>query len=75
MFAGRNGGAKAAAGAAVNADGKEVGWLTTCAVSPRLGPIAMAYIHRDHFTPGTELRIGAVTARVSLLPLAVAPGA
>jgi aminomethyltransferase len=51
---------------AVTADGKEAGWLTTCAVSPRLGPIAMGYVHRSHFAPGSEVEVAGVPARVVL---------
>ena len=59
-------GAPAAPGAAVTADGKQAGWLTTCAVSPRLGPIALGYVHRSHFAPGSEVEVGGVLARVVL---------
>ena len=48
-------GAPARPGTALTADGKDVGWLTTCALSPRLGPIAMGYVHRSHFAPGSEV--------------------
>lgn len=54
----------ASAGARLSADGKDAGWLTTCAVSPRLGPIALGYVHRSHFAPGSELLADAVPARV-----------
>lgn len=57
-------GAPAAPGTAVTADGKEVGWLTTCARSPRLGPIAMGYVHRGHFAAGSEVAVNGVAARV-----------
>ena len=50
--------APAAAGAAVTAEGREVGRVTTAAVSPRLGPIALAYVHRDHFAAGTAVEVG-----------------
>jgi folate-binding protein YgfZ len=59
-------GAPASPGTAVTADGKDTGWLTTCAVSPRLGPIAMGYVHRSHFAPGSEVAVGGVAARVVL---------
>ena len=59
-------GAPASPGAALTADGKDAGWLTTCAVSPRLGPIAMGYVHRSHFAPGSEVAVGGVPARVVL---------
>ena len=56
--------APAASGAPVRADGKDVGLLATTAVSPRLGPIALAWIHRSHLAPGTELDVAGVPATV-----------
>jgi glycine cleavage system aminomethyltransferase T len=58
------------AGARLRADDKDVGQVTTAAVSPRLGPIALAYVHRDHFAPGTRLAVEGVGATVASLPLA-----
>ena len=57
------------AGAPLRAEGKEVGRVTTAAVSPRLGPIAMAYVHRSHFEPGTTLDAEGALATVAALPL------
>lgn len=57
-------GAPATPGATLSAGGKEVGWLTTCAVSPRLGPIALGYVQRSHFAPGSEVELDGATARV-----------
>ena len=59
-------GAPARPGTAVTADGKDVGWLTTCAVSPRLGPIAMGYVHRSHFAAGSAVAVSGAPARVVL---------
>jgi folate-binding protein YgfZ len=59
-------GAPAAAGAPVTAAGQEVGWLTTCAVSPRLGPIALGYVHRSHFAAGTAVEVDGAPARIVL---------
>ena len=56
--------APAAAGAAVSVDGREVGRVTTAAVSPRLGPIALAYVHRGHFAPGTAVEVDGAPATV-----------
>jgi folate-binding protein YgfZ len=56
--------APAAPGTAVTASGKEVGWITTSAVSPRLGPIALAYVHRSHFAPGAAVEVDGRTATV-----------
>jgi glycine cleavage system aminomethyltransferase T len=44
--------------------GKDVGRVTTAAVSPRLGPIALAYVHRDHFGAGTVVEAGGARATV-----------
>ncbi len=56
--------APATAGAPVTASGKEIGWLTTCAVSPRLGPIALGYVHRSHFAPGSSVEVAGAPATV-----------
>jgi folate-binding protein YgfZ len=61
--------APAPPGSAVSAEGKEVGRVTTSAVSPRLGPIAMAYVHRGHFEPGTVVEVAGSPATVTGLPL------
>ena len=47
--------APVAPGAAVTVGGKSVGRVTTPGTSPRLGPIALAYVHRDHFASGTAV--------------------
>jgi folate-binding protein YgfZ len=67
-------GAPVDSGAELFVGEKAVGRVTTAAVSPRLGPIALAYVHRDHFAPGTEVRAGGVTARVMPPPLAATAG-
>ena len=51
-------------GAAVSVEGREVGRVTTAAVSPRLGPIALAYVHRAHFASGTAVETGGAPATV-----------
>ncbi|HYN01231.1 MAG TPA: glycine cleavage T C-terminal barrel domain-containing protein [Vicinamibacteria bacterium] len=56
--------APATAGAAVTAEGREIGRVTTAAVSPRLGPIALAYVHRDHFASGTAVQVDGAPATV-----------
>jgi tRNA-modifying protein YgfZ len=56
-------------GAAVRADGKDVGEVTSSSFSPRLQkPIALGYVHRDFASPGTTLAIESVSAVVSGLP-------
>lgn len=62
-------GAPAAAGAEVEHDGKPVGRLTTAGLSPIHGPIAMGYLHRSCFDPGTAVSVGGHPAEVSALPL------
>jgi folate-binding protein YgfZ len=56
--------APAAAGAAVNLEGREIGRVTTAAMSPRRGPIALAYVHRGHFAPGTAVEVDGAPATV-----------
>jgi folate-binding protein YgfZ len=46
------------------ADGRNVGRLATTAHSPRFGPVAMGWIHRSHFAPGTEVDVGGSPATV-----------
>jgi folate-binding protein YgfZ len=56
--------APASPGDAVRADGRDVGRVATPAVSPERGPIAMAWIHRSHLAPGTELDVAGSPAFV-----------
>ncbi len=56
--------APAAAGDPVTAAGKEAGWVTTAAVSPRLGPIALGYVHRNQFAAGTAVEVAGAPATV-----------
>jgi folate-binding protein YgfZ len=45
-------------GERIQREGREVGLVTSAAVSPRLGqPIALGYVHRDHVAPGTLLQV------------------
>jgi folate-binding protein YgfZ len=49
----------------------EAGVVTSSVVSPRLGPIALAYVHRTLWDPGTRLTLpDGSPARVSGLPFA-----
>lgn len=57
------------AGAVVQRDSQPVGRVTTAAVSPRLGPVALAWLHRSVAAPGTELSAGGTGAVVAELPL------
>lgn len=63
----------AKAGDLVQADGKDAGKVTSSIISPRLKrPIALAYVHKDYWAPGTEVTIQTgdrrITATVSGLP-------
>jgi folate-binding protein YgfZ len=53
----------------LRSEGKDAGVLTTTAVSPRLGPIAMGYVHRAHAEPGTVLDADGARAEVTTLPM------
>ena len=44
-------------GAAVLLDGKEVGHVSSAALSPRMGAIGLAILHHSAWTPGTRLEI------------------
>ncbi len=52
------------AGTPVTVGGKGVGRVTTAGVSPRFGPLALAYVHRDHFAAGTAVEAGGRPATV-----------
>lgn len=62
--------AAAAGDTAVRAEGREVGRVTTAAVSPRRGPIALAYVHRSHSAPGSVVEVAESAASVVALPFA-----
>jgi folate-binding protein YgfZ len=65
-------GAPAAAGEAIRAEGRDVGRVTTAGVSPRLGAVAMGYVHRSRFEPGMTVEVGGAPATVAALPLEAA---
>lgn len=50
------------------ADKTGVAVVTASAVSPDLGPVALAYVHRDYCEPGTRLTIDGRSAQVAELP-------
>jgi folate-binding protein YgfZ len=57
------------AGAPVLAEGREIGSVTSSAMSPALGkPIALAYLHRDFVTAGTTVRVNDTDAVVTATP-------
>ena len=51
--------------AKVFAGDREIGFVTSAAKSPRLGAIALGYLHRDFLTPGTgvEVDLGDIRSR------------
>ncbi len=63
-------GAPAPAGVPVNDEqGNAVGRVTTSGVSPRIGPVAMAYVHRSHAEAGSVVSVAGAAATVHDLPL------
>jgi folate-binding protein YgfZ len=71
-------GAEAAhAGDIVQVDGKDAGKITSSVISPRFGrPVALAYLHKDFWAPGTQVFIHSGESRrsatVSSLPFPAA---
>jgi folate-binding protein YgfZ len=53
------------AGARIVAGEKEIGFVTSAALSPALGPIALGYVHRDFVAPGTAVDVRHGDARVA----------
>jgi folate-binding protein YgfZ len=47
-------------GARLLAGDRDIGFVTSAAVSPTLGSIALGYVHRDFTSPGTTLAVGTV---------------
>jgi folate-binding protein YgfZ len=50
-------------GAKIFAGDREIGFVTSSATSPRLGAIALGYVHRDFLEPGTAIDIDTGAAR------------
>ena len=57
-------------GARLFSGDREIGFLTSVAVSPTLGPIALGYVHRDFTAPGTTVLVDGQRAAVVGLPMA-----
>ena len=52
--------------------GNDVGFVTSAARSPRFGPIALGYVHRDHAEPGSRVDVAgtpAATGTVTATPM------
>jgi folate-binding protein YgfZ len=65
-------GALPVAGAKIFAGDREIGFVTSGARSPRLGPIGLGYVHRDFVAPDSRVEIdagGRVPATVRTVPL------
>ena len=43
---------------------RDIGFVTSAAASPRLGTIALAYVHRDFLAPGTAIEVASEGSRV-----------
>jgi folate-binding protein YgfZ len=56
-------------GAKVSAGEREIGFVTSAAASPTLGPIALGYVHRDFTAAGTSVQIDGHPATVVGLPM------
>jgi tRNA-modifying protein YgfZ len=62
------------AGAAIMVEAREIGRITSSAVSPALGkPIALGYVHRDFVAPDTVVSIAGVRAAIAELPFTTPP--
>jgi len=69
----RDGGEPFVAGTALSAAGRATGEITSAVLSPTEGPIALAFVRREHAEAGTEVELaGGGSARVAALPF-VAP--
>ena len=57
------------AGARIRSGDREIGEVTSSAVSPALQhPIALGYVHRDFVEPGTTITVDGMDGTVSALP-------
>ena len=61
---------EAGVGAKILSGEREIGVLTSVATSPRLGVIALGYVHRDFTSPGTGVHVAGHSATVVGLPMA-----
>ena len=57
-------------GAKVSAGEREIGFITSAAMSPTRGSIALGYVHRDFTTAGTVVQVEGHPATVVGLPMA-----
>src|SRR4029453_10990900 len=52
-------------GAKIFVGDREIGWVTSAASSPRLGPVALGYGHRDFVPAGVEVSVESPEGRVA----------
>ena len=57
-----------APGAPLKSGDREIGRVTSAVMSPRLGPIALGYVHRDFVEPGTRVSVAEQAAEVVPTP-------
>ncbi len=55
-------------GAKIFVGDREIGVVTSAAQSPRLGAIALGYVHRDFIEPGTVVDVDAARSRAVVTP-------
>ena len=55
-------------GAELMANGRVTGELTSVALSPTEGPIALGYVRREHAETGTQIELDGARARIAALP-------
>jgi glycine cleavage system aminomethyltransferase T len=55
--------------AKLEVDGKEAGDLTSVVVSPRFGPIGLAYVRSAHAAPGGSIDIAGINVRGEVVEL------
>ena len=53
-----------ASGARIFSEARDIGGVTSAASSPRCGPIALAYVHRDFVAPGTRVDVSTSDGRI-----------
>jgi len=56
----------------ITVDGRGVGVVTSAALSPSMGPLALAVVKRPHNTPGLTGIVGGQTVTIAALPFAAA---
>ena len=50
-------------------DGKEAGDLTSAVISPRFGPIGLAYVRSAHAAPGSSVGVAGTHVRGEVVEL------